>query len=56
MYNNWHGCAEYWGKEYVASNQVVGSSSPSERTIISMAYSALKNCIVLLKPDCPIGF
>ena len=29
MYNYWHGCAENGGKEYLASNQVVGGSNPS---------------------------
>ena len=29
MYNYWHGCAENGGKEYLASNQVVGRSNPS---------------------------
>ena len=43
-------------KEYLASNQVVGSSNLSGRAIISMSYGALKNSILLLKPDCPIGF
>ena len=29
MYNYWRGCAENGGKEYLASNQVVGSSNLS---------------------------
>ena len=31
MCNNWRGCAENWRKESLASNQVVGGSSPSGR-------------------------
>ena len=31
MYNQRHGCAENGGKEYLASNQVVGGSSPFGR-------------------------
>ena len=33
MYNNRHGCRDNWRKEYVASNQVVGSSNLSGRAI-----------------------
>ncbi len=29
MCDNWRGCAENWGKESLASNQVVGDSNPS---------------------------
>ena len=56
MYNYPHGCAENSEKEYLASNQVVGGSNPSGRAIFSTTYSALKNSILLLKPDSPIGF
>ena len=51
MYNNWHGCAEYWGKEYVASNQLVGGSSSSGRTKFSMTYNVSENCTLLLDSD-----
>ena len=49
MYNYWHVCAKNWRKEYVASNQVVGGSNPSGRTIISMTYDAPENCTVQFK-------
>ena len=42
MYNYWQIGAENGGKEYLASNQVVGSSNLSGRAIISMSYGALK--------------
>ena len=44
MYNKRQSGAENEGKEYLASNQVVGSSNLSGRAIISTTYSALKNC------------
>ena len=34
MYNYWQIGAENGGKEYLASNQVVGGSNPSGRAII----------------------
>ena len=34
MYNKRHGCAGNWRKEYLASSQVVGGSSPSGRAKI----------------------
>ena len=48
------------GKEttvgYLASNQVVGGSSPSGRAIISMSYGALKNSTVQYLAHCPNFF
>ena len=40
MCDNWRGCAENWRKESLASNQVVGGSNRSGRTIFSMIYDA----------------
>ena len=54
MYNKWQSGAENGGKERLASNQVVGGSSPSGRAIISTTYGAFEICSVQLKPDCPI--
>ena len=54
MYNNRHGCRDNWRKEYVASNQVVGGSSPSGRAIFSMIYNVSENFTLRLKPDSPI--
>ena len=56
MYNKRQTDAENGGKVPLASNQVVGGSNPSGRAIISMTYSALKICTLLLKPDSPLGF
>ena len=46
MYNNRHGCGDNWRKEYLASNQVVGGSSPSGRAIKSRSYGAFKKCTI----------
>ena len=54
MYNYWLGCAENGGEVPLASNQVVGGSSPSGRAIFSMTYNVSENCTLLLKPDSPI--
>ena len=47
MYNNWQIGAENCGKEYLASNQVVGGSSPSRRAISSTTY------VTIQKVSCP---
>ena len=53
MYNNWQIGAENGGKEYLASNQVVGGSSPSGRAKFIKHLRHHANRGAPRKPDCP---